>query len=132
MAEEVTRHETGSSVVMNCTSYTDGRKTWLLAGQESHCQLYKINSSVTTLENGDIPGRSKENLRQRRRSERGEGANERVEHVTDNNSNIRRKKLQLDIKSMDSIQTDFGYIIQFSIQIMSFLITTLYYKRMYF
>jgi len=41
------RHETGGSVVMNCACHSDGRKYYLVSGQESHCQLYNVNISVT-------------------------------------------------------------------------------------
>ena len=115
IAEEVTRHETGPSVVMNCATYNDGKKTWIVAGQESHCQLYNVHSRVVTLENGEIPkksGISPEGLRQRKKSEKSEeniGNNaERVEEIKDSNFNFKSKKLQLIVKSMDSIQTDFG------------------------
>ncbi|XP_033209035.1 prolactin regulatory element-binding protein [Belonocnema kinseyi] len=116
IAEEVTRHETGPSVVMNCATYNDGKNTWIVAGQESHCQLYSVHSRVVTLENGDIPKKSgipnPEGLRQRKKSERSEenirNNAERVEEIKDTNFNVKSKKLQLIVKSMDSIQTDFG------------------------
>lgn len=116
VAEEVTRHETGPSVVMNCASFTDGRKTWLVAGQESHCQLYHVTTKVITLENGEILRAnsisSRDGLRQRRKSERADEqqtqAKEKIEEVKDNNSNVKCKKLQLIVKPADSIQTDFG------------------------
>ncbi|XP_043287876.1 prolactin regulatory element-binding protein [Venturia canescens] len=116
VAEEVTRHETGPSVVMNCASYTDGKRTWLVAGQESHCQLYNVSSKVVHVENGEIPRRNsvleKDGLRQRRKSEREttkqNQPKEKVEEMKDSNSNLKSKKLQLVVKPADSIQTDFG------------------------
>lgn len=48
VAEEVTRHETGGNVVMNSSTYSDGKHTYLVAGQESHCQLYNVNSILVT------------------------------------------------------------------------------------
>lgn len=117
VAEEVTRHETGPSVVMNSASYTNGKKTWLVAGQESHCQLYSVNTKVVSVENGEIPRRGsvpggKEGLRQRRKSEREsakpEQGKENVEKVKADNFNFKSKKLQLVVKPVDSIQTDFG------------------------
>jgi hypothetical protein len=41
------RHETGGKVVMNCACHSDGRKYYLVSGQESHCQLYNVSISVT-------------------------------------------------------------------------------------
>ncbi|XP_078046808.1 guanine nucleotide-exchange factor SEC12 [Augochlora pura] len=114
VAEEVTRHETGPSVVMNCTAYNDGKRTWIAAGQESHCQLYNVNTKVITIENGEVikdTDNTKDGLRQRKSSEKAEGSNaarERIEEIKDDNSNIKSKKLQLIVKPSDSVQTDFS------------------------
>jgi prolactin regulatory element-binding protein len=54
VAEEVVRHETGSSVVMNCASNSNGHRTFLVAGQESHCQLYHVSMEVLDPDNEDI------------------------------------------------------------------------------
>lgn len=119
IAEEVTRHETGPSVVMNCASHNNGKKTWIVAGQESHCQLYNVNSKVVTSENGELIKGSvaaatvnKDGLRHRRNSEKVEEAQshqkDRIEEIKDDNSNVKSKKLQLVLKSADSIQTAFG------------------------
>lgn len=45
-AEEVIRHETGPKVVMNSACYSDKKSTFLVAGQESHCQLYRVGITV--------------------------------------------------------------------------------------
>lgn len=116
VAEEVTRHETGPSVVMNCASYNNSKKTWIVAGQESHCQLYNVNPKVVTLENGELikgpaATASKDGLRHRRNSEKVEevqSSKERIEEIKDDNSNVKNKKLQLILKPADSIQTAFG------------------------
>lgn len=122
VAEEVTRHETGPSVVMNSASHNDGKKTVVVAGQESHCQLYNVNMKIvtSTTENGESAkgvtpsGNSAGGLRQRRKSERETKDDEtskkaeKIEEITDNNSNIKLKKLQLILKPGDSIQTDFS------------------------
>lgn len=114
IAEEVTRHETGPSVVMNCATFSDKKRSWIAAGQESHCQLYNVHSKIITLENGEIPKKSanlNSDLRQRKKSEKSDeqsNNHERIEEVKDNNSNFKSKRLQLIIKPMDSIQTDFG------------------------
>ncbi|KAG5320348.1 PREB protein, partial [Acromyrmex heyeri] len=116
VAEEVTRHETGPSVVMNCASHNNGKKTWIVAGQESHCQLYNVNPKVVTSENGElIKGptavANKDGLRHRRNSEKVEDVHspmERIEEIKDDNSNVKSKKLQLVLKPADSVQTAFG------------------------
>lgn len=115
IAEEVTRHETGPSVVMNCTTYNDEKRIWIAAGQESHCQLYNVTSKVVTAKNGDvIKGPSpnvKEGLRHRKSVDKEEDSGvteERIEEIKDDNSNIKSKKLQLIVKPADSVQTDFS------------------------
>lgn len=40
----MTRHETGPNVVMNCSVLLGEKRTYLVAGQESHCQLYNVIS----------------------------------------------------------------------------------------
>lgn len=118
IAEEVTRHETGPSVVMNSASHNNGKKTWIVAGQESHCQLYNVNSKIVTSENGELikgPAATatvnKDGLRHRRNSEKVDEAqsqNKRTEEIKDDNSYVKSKKLQLILKPADSVQTAFG------------------------
>lgn len=120
MAEEVLRHETGSNVVMNCAVTTDGHRSYLVAGQESHCQLYHVNTSIVeeddSVKSSDDTPNGVSNLRNRRNSAKPSG----VEHIRrgsqiptsnssstspDLNSNFRR--IRFDIQSSDSVQTDF-------------------------
>lgn len=42
------RHETGSNVVMNFAVRNDGRRSYLCAGQEAHCQMYFVNPRVVS------------------------------------------------------------------------------------
>ena len=101
---------------MNCASHNNGKKTWIVAGQESHCQLYNVNPKVVTSENGElIKGptamANKDGLRHRRNSEKVEDVHspmERIEEIKDDNSNVKSKKLQLILKPADSVQTAFG------------------------
>lgn len=121
IAEEVTRHETGPSVVMNCAAFNDGKKTWLVAGQESHCQLYNVIPRVVAVENGEVEAginsNTKDNensLRQRKLNEKKQDTttklgDEKFENIRNNNSNAKHKKLQLILKPSTSIQTDFRY-----------------------
>ncbi|XP_059477452.1 prolactin regulatory element-binding protein [Neocloeon triangulifer] len=111
VGEEAMRHETGGSVVMNCACHTDGRKYFVVSGQESHCQLYNVNISVTdeaeeTSNKGQVKEESnKEGVRKRRGSSKGQqnGKPQRI----DSNSNA-FKRLQFKIGPGDSIQTDFN------------------------
>ncbi|KOC62665.1 Prolactin regulatory element-binding protein [Habropoda laboriosa] len=115
IAEELTRHETGPSVVMNCTTYNNDKRMWIAAGQESHCQLYNVSSKVVTTKNGEIiksaSGNTKEGLRHRKSVDKVEETvtpEERIEEIKDDNSNIKSKRLQLIVKPADSVQTDFS------------------------
>lgn len=120
MAEEVLRHETGSNVVMNCAVTTDGHRSYLVAGQESHCQLYHLNTSIVEEEEAkgsqqDTPN-GVSNVRNRRNSAKPSGVEQirRNSHIPtsgptnsapDLNSNDRR--ISFAIQTSDSVQTDF-------------------------
>lgn len=94
-AKEITRHETGGNVVMNCSVYSNKKYSLLAAGQENHCQLYKVNSKlieeVVNIDNDT-------HIRQR---------NAKVKEVRDNNKNV-KKELYFEVKPLDSVQTDFN------------------------
>lgn len=115
VAEEVTRYETGPNVVMNTATHNDGKRMWLVAGQESHCQLYNIQAKVVTVENGEIPKRAagfpvREEIRQRRNSVRKDEVPQKRDGIEEIKSGPKpkHKRLNLIIKPSDSIQTDFG------------------------
>lgn len=96
IAEEVTRHETGPTVVMNCAAYSDSKHSFLVAGQESHCQLYHVDSVLVRDEEIENVGHEHNGeLKQRRKS------------VAKTDSNRNSKKLKFVIKPSDSVQTDF-------------------------
>lgn len=120
------RHETGSNVVMNCAVRNTGEHSYLVAGQESHCQLYhvdvKIDNKETASENGRIETLNsllsrkgsatldEKNLRKRRASR--DASNNRKFSTsknggTDPNRNEERF-LNFEIKAGDLIQTDFS------------------------
>nr|CAD7458438.1 unnamed protein product [Timema tahoe] len=113
VAEEVIRHETGRTVVMNCAAHSNGRRTYLVAGQESHCQLYIVNMKVVDASEKTIPPVENETnvseTRKRKKSEReGDYSNNQDQkEKIDSNSNCYRK-LQFEIKPNDSVQTDFS------------------------
>lgn len=97
VVEEVIRHETGPSVVMNCATSSDDKHTYLVAGQESHCQLYNVQSVLVydeIIENID----GQEQVKNRKQKQK--------ENVDKNKNNS--KKLSFVLKPGDSIQTDFN------------------------
>lgn len=126
MAEEVIRHETGENVVMNCAVRGNGAHSYLVAGQESHCQLYhvnfKIDSCDSSTKNGRIEtlkpllGRKSSalldehstNVRNRRASKTTTETNaSKSNGATDTNQNENRC-IRFDIKAGDLTQTDFS------------------------
>ncbi|XP_044266804.1 prolactin regulatory element-binding protein [Tribolium madens] len=96
LAEEITRHETGPSVVMNCAAYSDNKHSYLVAGQESHCQLYNVESVLVTEEDVIENIGHNHELKQRK---------PKAKQKTDNNKNSKRLKFM--IMPSDSVQTDF-------------------------
>ena len=96
IAEEVIRHETGSTVVMNCSVYSNAKHSYLVAGQESHCQLYNvqtiiINENVETIETDKEVGKWKLSINKK------------------NGSIINiNKRLKFVLRPIDSIQTDYS------------------------
>ncbi|KAJ8947488.1 hypothetical protein NQ318_009791 [Aromia moschata] len=92
-------NETGGSVVMNCSTFCNSKHSYLVAGQESHCQLYNVNT-VLVREEADVEniGNNHSEVRQRK---------PRAKEKTDNNENI-KKKLKFVINPSDSVQTDFN------------------------
>lgn len=116
MAEEVLRHETGSNVVMNCAVRSDRKHSFLVAGQESHCQLYNVLSQVVAEEDGDQPQRQEKNNSRRnsnlrnRKTNTHSGVEDLSESATTKQSNGSaggQRRLVFDIKPSDSVQTDF-------------------------
>lgn len=106
MAKEVLRHETGLSVVMNSAIRADERRTLLLAGQESHCQMYLINPKIVydgqegEVMNG-LPDNQQGAVRNRKVPPKRPTTNSGVQ-------DIGSKRLSFEIKPADSIQTDFA------------------------
>ncbi|XP_005189767.1 prolactin regulatory element-binding protein [Musca domestica] len=126
-AQEVIRHETGSNVVMNFAVRNDGRRSYLCAGQEAHCQMYFVNPRVVSEDGKEeisVTQESTKNnpdshinengIRQRRPATSGVEdvanghvpAGEKSPPKQDQNANIKRI-LKFDIKAADSVQTDF-------------------------
>lgn len=108
MAEEVLRHETGPTVVMNCAIRPDERRTLLVAGQENHCQMYLVNARVVsedgTMNNGEKDNKENEGVRHRKRDEKSSG----VQKILNGEAISANKRVIFDVKAGDSIQTDFA------------------------
>ncbi|XP_068621294.1 guanine nucleotide-exchange factor SEC12 [Battus philenor] len=104
VAEEVMRHETGPNVVMNCSISNAQGRTYLCAGQESHCQLYKVNvRMVDAAEMRRGSFRAENGLVRRRRRTVSENDN-----ISKTETNTTEKRISFEIRPCDSIQTDFG------------------------
>lgn len=116
------RHETGANVVMNFAVRNGGRRGYLCAGQEAHCQMYYVQPRVQSEEDGNGNGvgvgdgkpapeeRPHENGNVRQRN-----AHSGVEPVANGHrpplstADILRqfRRLHFDIQAADVIQTDF-------------------------
>ncbi|KAI5636019.1 prolactin regulatory element-binding protein [Phthorimaea operculella] len=106
VAEEIMRYETGPNVVMASDVVTADGKTWLTAGQESHCQQYRVHMRMVDaaeMRRGSF--RAENGLIRRRR--RTVSENDNISKK-DSNSNTTEKRLNFEIRPLDSIQTDFG------------------------
>lgn len=98
-AEEVLRHETGPNVVMNCAVHSIENRTYLVSGQESHCQLYKVEMAVfeknikkEVYENSILKNRKEE-------KKKNEDFSKSFKSLP--------KVLTFKIRPLESIQTDF-------------------------
>lgn len=108
------RHETGLSVVMNCATYNDSKRSYLVAGQESHCQLYSVKVSLRDVENCTNIKENKsehdsENIKNdlRKRRKSSDKKVETENHNQSSDTNIKsRKRIWFTISPEDSVQTD--------------------------
>lgn len=111
---------------MNCAVRSTGNHSYLLAGQESHCQLYHVNVKIDNNENASENGRietlkpllgrkgsvniDEQNLRKRKASQ-DTGVNRRFSTTkngcADPNQN-ENHRLRFEIKAGDLTQTDFS------------------------
>lgn len=83
---------------MNCSVFSDNKHCYLVAGQESHCQFYNVNSILVTDESKvETLGNNHSEVRDRKA---------KAKRKTDNNKNV-KKLLKFVINPADSIQTDF-------------------------
>lgn len=110
VAREIIRHETGTSVVMNCATFSNNKHTYVVAGQESQCQLYSVHSELVIDENIEtLTDSVKSNgIRHRKHSE-SEASNERRHSKVKNDrtKNNNNKSITFVIKPGDSVNTDF-------------------------
>lgn len=129
MAEEMLRHETGDNVVMNCAVRSDRHRSYLVAGQESHCQVYHVNARIenqdNATENGHIEtlkptlhrksSTDEQNLRNRKilqdmKNRRASAAHEAAADGRNNTNGDteNRSCLRYDISAGELTQTDFS------------------------
>uniref|UniRef100_U5EWI6 Putative prolactin regulatory element-binding protein/protein transport protein sec12p n=1 Tax=Corethrella appendiculata TaxID=1370023 RepID=U5EWI6_9DIPT len=115
LADEIMRHETGPTVVMNCAIKNDEKRTVLVAGQESHCQMYLVNTIVKNRGSSDGQNHStaktdiNDTVKKRKNvsfQQQPPNQNRRSSKIYDNVVN--NKELKFEIKTVDSIQTDFS------------------------
>ncbi|XP_039278992.1 prolactin regulatory element-binding protein [Nilaparvata lugens] len=115
VAEEMIRHETGPSVVMNCACHSTSKRMYLVAGQESHCQLYNVN--VDIVEDDDSRNVSPEDeannssVRRRRTLSKSENGNSKSNHSKSNkvdSSKDIQRRLRFNLKPDESVQSDFS------------------------
>ncbi len=100
------RHETGANVVMNCAVTSDERRSYVVAGQESHCQMYLVNLKVVDEEEmTKSKPTTEEILRRRKSSTKPSGVEPLRAKSTDMNANT--KHIKFEIQPGDSVQTDF-------------------------
>ncbi|XP_017857252.1 PREDICTED: prolactin regulatory element-binding protein [Drosophila arizonae] len=122
-AEEVLRHETGANVVMNFAVRNSGRRAYLCAGQEAHCQMYYVQPRIESEEDGDrdrkpapVERPHENGVRQRGAAHSGvealpNGHNNRQQNQSSGTSNQellgKLHRLRFDIQAADVVQTDF-------------------------
>lgn len=108
---------------MNCAVQSNEHQSFLVAGQESHCQLYNVNVEIegdeNAFENGHVETlspligqrrNSEKNVRKRKPSA-DSGANRRNSSSKKDHSNSNQndeRRLSFEIQANDSIQTDFS------------------------
>lgn len=120
VADEVIRHETGPTVVMNCATKNDDKRTLLVAGQESHCQMYLVNPIISSSDGEYAGGKTEtlDGLRKRKNVSYQPQANGQATGASpqpqtadpkksDDDKDRARKVIRFEIKTSDSIQTDF-------------------------
>lgn len=93
---------------MNMSVKNIDKKSLLVVGQESHSQMFIINTKVGQLPVRETVNRreSTSEVRQRKNRERTESVSSVPEKITENG--IRMKRVYFEIKSADSVQTDFA------------------------
>lgn len=60
--QEILRYDTGNDVVMNFAVHNINSFSYLAAGQEGQCHLYKLKCCVSSEEIGDAREKSSSNL----------------------------------------------------------------------
>jgi len=122
VVEEMIRHETGPCAVMNCACVSTSKKTYLVAGQESHCQLYLVTSEIVARKrnistSNELHPRKEGGVRRRTTSKSKSTSEDPLPKTsgdgikTEDNKESKDgsdRHLEFHIKPADSIQTDFS------------------------
>lgn len=91
---------------MNCAVTSDERRSYVVAGQESHCQMYLVNLKVVDEEElAKSKPTTEEILRRRKSSMKPSGIETIRSKSIDSNANT--KHIRFEIQPGDSVQTDF-------------------------
>ncbi|KAF0297582.1 Prolactin regulatory element-binding protein [Amphibalanus amphitrite] len=109
-AEEVAWHETGDRAIMNCTTFTHGRREMLAAGLDDDLQMYQISRKLVDEDNQGhvLPDEEKfAQTRKRRKSESLSNSQEgrffrKRRHPSGN------MRIGFDITKQESVRTDFN------------------------
>lgn len=101
------RYETGPNVVMTCSVQNAQNRIFLAAGQESHCQLYKVNvKMVDAAEMRRGSFRAENGLVRRRRTI---SENDNISKMESHNHST-DKRMSFEIRPFESVQTDFALV----------------------
>ncbi|XP_060665242.1 prolactin regulatory element-binding protein [Drosophila nasuta] len=117
-AEEVLRHETGANVVMNFAVRNSGRRAYLCAGQEAHCQMYFVQPQLDITSDASMDKKLTQSDHPHENGVRHRGVQPHSGVETLSNGNNchpptaadvlkQFQRLQFDIQAADVIQTDF-------------------------
>ena len=87
---------------MNCTVHSTENRTYLASGQESHCQLYSVDMSISESKKNKKENKENSSVKNRKKNDDGKTLNESSHDI-----NSISKVLTFKLKSLDSIQTDF-------------------------
>lgn len=102
---------------MNCSAVNMKRHLYLVAGQETHCQLYNVNLKLVNaseLRRGSVKAENANSFLRKRRNthskEKEEDSSKKDTNSNIDTNNYSEKRINFEIRAADSIQTDFGLV----------------------